>query len=226
MKKTLSALILSMLFCSVAAASPLTDYSQGSTAIDLTMRNVHSHWQELYGSSTTYSYQGTKYNGDFSYTLGLGNRLAVQYRYFAPQFNNYYSYQTIGHEMKTSEINVLYQLNKNVSVFAGRVHAENAWTNSYSKYYNWADYEYVDRNIAQVGVVGNRSIGSKTTLWGSLGLGRDLTDFTVGVGYKFSPVMEFNVDYRALTIKKFWENIGYTDEMKSKGLGFGLTYKY
>ncbi|MBP2649446.1 MAG: hypothetical protein H6Q74_271 [Firmicutes bacterium] len=84
MKKLLSTLILSMLFCSVAAASPLTDYSQGHWSIDLNERNTQNTV-----SASVYTLDfNKKYKLDGMLTLGLGNNLAVQYRNFAPISSN------------------------------------------------------------------------------------------------------------------------------------------
>jgi len=123
LKKTLSALILSLLFCSVAAASPLTDYSQGKASIDLTWRNTQN----------TLSYGGysndfnKKYNLDGMLTFGLGNNFAVQYRRFAPISSDTIpamSTDTGTLKFTTNEFNVLSKLNKKFSALVGFVNAK------------------------------------------------------------------------------------------------------
>ena len=220
MRKTLSTFILSMLFCSVAAASPLTDYSQGHWSIDLTERNTDITENLMSG----YSYS-KKYNPDTTFTLGLGNKFAVQYNCFNPRTPNIASYSSVDiHlESKVSQFNILYKLNNNFSAFMGYNTAsfsEVVDIHSYGSYKQ--TYEF-STQCFNIGLQGITQIAPKTTLWGSVNGGKNVMDYKIGVGYQIRPDLDFNVDYRNYKIKNLYDG---SVEADSKGLGFGLTYKY
>jgi len=70
-------------------------------------------------------------------------------------------------------------------------------------------------------------IADKTTLWGSAAAGKDLTNYEVGIGYEFRPNWEFNVNYRDFNVKNFSvQSQGGGFDLKAKGLGYGITYKF
>jgi len=222
LKKTLSVLILSMLFCSVAVASPLTDYSQGEGSIDLTWRNTQNTISFL-----NYSYDfNKKYNLDGMLTFGLGNNFAIQYRRFAPISSDTIpaGSDTGTLKLTTNEFNVLYKLNKQFSALVGFVNAKgDAKDNTNPSGGNIIN----TKNLWQVGVVGSTAIADKTTLWGSAAVGKDLTNYEIGIGYEFSPNWEFNVNYRDVNVKDMnISSASYGIELKAKGLGYGITYKF
>ena len=219
MKKILSVLILSMLFCSVAAASPLTDYSQGHWSIDLTERNTDVTSDRITG----YSYS-KKYNLDTTFTLGLGNKFAAQYNYFNPRTPNVVSYSSFDgyYQTKVSQFNILYKLNNNFSAFIGYTTGTFSVVTDFHSYKQNSEFSEQCFNI---GLQGIKQIAPKTTLWGSVNGGKNIMDYKIGVGYQIRPNLDFNVDYRNFKIKNvnvYSNNI----EVTSKGLGLGLTYKY
>ena len=223
LKKTLSALILSMLFCSVAVASPLTDYSQGHWSIDLTERNTDVKQDIMSG----YSYS-KKYNLDTTFTIGLGNKFAAQYNYFNPRTPNMEStsYFDMYVATKVSQFNILYKLNNNFSAFMGYNTA--SFSEVVDAHYSGSVYKEnfeFSRECFNIGLQGITQIASKTTLWGSVDGGKNIMEYKVGVGYQISPDLDFNVDYRNFKLKNVAYNYNNYD-FTSKGLGFGLTYKY
>lgn len=205
MKKLILIVVFLLAFSGVGLASPLMDYSQGKGSIDLTWRNAEN-------SADGYSFE-KKGNLDAAVTVGLGNKFAFQYRNFEPKSKDSYAY---GSNLKfaLNEFNVLYKLDKNVAAFAGYVTTK-------ATYNDWYYSDSRSKNMWQVGVVGSTQIAPKTTLWGSVAAGNNsLSNWEVGVGYAFASNMEFNVNYREIKA-----NVEDTD-FKTKGLGFGLTYKF
>lgn len=119
-------------------------------------------------------------------------------------------------KLETNEINALYKLDKNIAAFAGYVTAKAG--NDYAGLFTVSSRT---KKLWQAGVVGSAPLGGKTTLWGSAAAGRDLASWEVGVGYAFTPSFEFNVNYREVKADDL-------DGMnvKAKGLGFGVTFKF
>ncbi|BBB91099.1 MAG TPA: outer membrane beta-barrel protein [Methylomusa anaerophila] len=218
MKKVLVALTGLMLFSSTALASPLTDYSQGKASVDLTWRNTENSISDVTIAFPPYD---KKYNLDAGITLGLGNNFAVQYRNFEPESASTgfvwfgVTYPDTA-KFTFNEYNLLYKLDKNISVFTGLVTAKGK-----NVYAGSSD----TKNFWQFGVVGSAPIADKTTLWGSMGTGADLFNWEAGVSYEFSPGWEFNVNYRTIQSKKLhWPP--YPTDLNAEGLGFGVTYKF
>lgn len=224
MKKISLLVVMPLFINSVAFASPLMDYSAGKGSIDLMWRDT-KNTENLYGQSYDYN---KKYNLDGMLTLGLGNKLAFQYRNFAPTSANTNWGGEVGNfKLTTNEFNVLYKLDKNIAILAGGVNAKgyaqdttnSAGSNGFST-----------RNLWQVGVVASTAIAKKTTLWGGIAVGKDLTNYEVGIGYEFSHGWEFNINYRDFDLKNFNssdDSVGFSDVgLRAKGLGVGITNKF
>jgi predicted porin len=201
-----------MLIASVSLASPLTDYSPGKTAIDLNWfpnGTLDGSWGSV---------DGKRGNIDWGVTTGLGNKFALQYRQFNPESKDI-GVPSYRFGMRTQEVNVLYQLNKNVSAFVGwhqaKLHSSGITAS--------------DRNTFQAGLVGNTKIAPKTTLYGVVGVGSNLVNTETGVAYEVGKDLDLNVFYRYKKIDKLEYNISgetYKDDLKFKGVGVGLTYKF
>ncbi|MDR3588577.1 MAG: hypothetical protein P4N41_02850 [Negativicutes bacterium] len=226
MKKVVVAIICMLMLSSVAWASPLMDFSAGKGSIDLTYRNSENSGN-IDGSSMTFD---KKYNLDGAITIGLGNKFAFQYRNFEPKSDDTllgYGYVRdtrlplkVNSKIAFNEFNVLYKVDKNVAAFAGLLTAKGTLN-----FLSGPSLSTNTKNLWQVGLVGSTSIADKTTLWGSVGVGSNLTNWEVGVSYAFAPSWEFNVNYREIEAKKLSYS-GYDVDAKSKGLGLGLTYKF
>jgi len=157
-----------------------------------------------------------KYNLDGAATFGLGNNLAFQYRTFQPESA---STQGAVAKFENNEYNVLYKLNKGVSAFAGLVTAKGTLSEGA------LSISANSKNLWQVGVIGSTEIAPKTNLWGVAAAGTNWTNYEVGIGYEFTPNLEFNVNYREVQAKNL-NFLGLSGDGKAKGLGFGLTFKY
>lgn len=210
MKKIVVLVVCLMLTGSVASASPLMDFAAGKGSIDLTMRDAKNSMGD-----TDFD---KKYNLDAALTLGLGGKWGFQFRNFQPQSaDTYFGIPVnVNVKLETNEFNVLYKLDKNVAAFAGYVTAKG--TEEFVGVFSASSDR---KNMWQVGVVATAPLGDKTTFWASAAAGNDLINWEVGIGYAFSPNCEFNVNYRELKV----DDLSGVD-MKSKGLGFGLTFKF
>lgn len=227
-------MILMLMLSSVALASPLMDYSAGKGSVDLTFRNSENTGT-IDGSSMTFD---KKYNFDGAITVGLGNNFAFQYRNFESKsgdtslgkvyVNDHPTWPSLNSKITFNEYNILYKLDKNVAAFAGLLSAKgtlnlSGGVDGYTLYNGSLPTD--TKNYWQVGLVGSTKIANKTTLWGSVGVGSNLTNWEVGVSYEFAPSWEFNVNYRDVEAKKLAYS-GCNVDAKAKGLGLGITYKF
>ena len=219
MKKVLAVLVGLMMLCSVAAASPLMDYSAGKAAIDVSVYpslDFHLTNNQGYDQSPG----GVSGNIDWGLTAGLGNKFAVQYRQFNPKTVTYNGSLHEIVKLDTQELNGLYKLDKNLAGFVGYHQAKNVdytWGNSLTSF---------GKNTMQVGLVGTTPIGDKFSLFGTVGVGSGLTNFEVGVAYAVTPNLDLNVLYRDLRVNGVKFNAGVECKNEVKGFGYGLTYKF
>lgn len=229
MKKIGATLLALMLMSSTMAfASPTTDFEQGKTSVDIAITKP-----EL----KTSDYEGTtkwekKNNFDFAVTTGLGNNLALQYKYqkfdtddtkFIDGVEELYSA-----DGKAQEINLLYKLDKNVFAFVGahRISGDVTGEGITGK---------IDTETKlQFGVTGVTKITDKLNGWATLAAGNDNNSYELGIGYKLAENTEFNLFYR---YKKFDDlkfnnqvDLGldpdYSFDAKVKGFGMGVTVKF
>jgi len=219
-KKILMIVAVVVMMASVASASPLTDYSHGKVAVDLTWRN-----SEVAMNQVEIPNFDKKYNVDLGFTAGLGNNWAIQYRQFDAKSKDYaVDDGSINLQLETQEVNVLYKVDKNVAAYAGIMETRGIVNESFSGEGNMG----VFTNKAskwQVGLVGTAKLAEKTTAYASIGTGKDLTTWQFGIGQEIGPNLEFNVDYRSIKAKNF-ELAGRTVDLRAKGLGCGVTYKF
>ena len=126
---------------------------------------------------------------------------------------------------------MLYKLNKNVSVYTGlvRVKAQEDANVSYTdgSPSETESYSTKTKNKIQFGLVGSTKLAEKTTAYAQVGVASNLTNWKVGVSQEIAPNVEFNVDYRRLKAKKLeFKGEGEQFDATSKGVGFGVTYKF
>lgn len=208
MRIILAVFLGAMLMCSTGLASPLTDYSQGKAAIDV-------NWRPNLDSEISHDGLDSKQgNFDWGITYGLGGNFAVQYRQFSPETK--ISSSADSYRFNTQEANVLYRINENVAAFAGyhRANVKNL-TKGFSS---------ENKNVLQVGLVGNKPLSDKTQLYGIIGAGKDLRSYEVGLSYRITKDTEFNLSY----MDKKISNSGDVDnaDVRLKGIGYGLTFKF
>lgn len=267
MKKIVLALAIVFALSSVAMASPLTDYSKGKAALDVTYR-ISPDFDANPGINGIGKLGEVAFDGDnnfeWSFTYGIGNNWALQYRQAAskgklglinevgaePQA--YASegasgdFLNVGLQAKTKveEYNALYKLNKNISLFTGVVKAApsvkanvNASIEGESFSGDLAIAGH-DKNIWQFGLQAVAPFANKFTGYGITSFGKDYRNWEVGLGYQISKDVELNVNYRDFKVDDMTmvglnvpagegQTIGdVTSDVRYKGLGFGITYKF
>lgn len=221
MKRLVITIICLVAMTGSAFASPLTDYSAGKVAVDFTFYpNLKMEADHSDGGIVK---TDAKQKFAFGLTTGLGNKWAVQYRYFSPEGVDPISTDRTN-RTKTQEFNLLYQLNKNWSVFAGYHSAkydlsfyDSVWSQTHTK------------GTAQFGLIGSTKIFDKTRLFGSAGFGNRLTNLEFGLSYEVSPNLEFNLTYRYFNSDKLKFTApftGVTLDTKFTGWGLGITCKF
>jgi len=223
MRKTVSLAIAAatMLAANIGFAAPLSDYSAGKTAIDLTFRNT-----DVADKGPGYDISFDKKNNmDWGITTGLGNKFAVQYNGYNAKTKDTYVEQfgiSGKGELKNQELNVLYKIDDNVSAYMGVVQSK--WTISDD---SSGSSSTDNKNKIQFGLIGSTKIADKTTVYASFAAGSDLTNWKVGLSQEIAPNIDLNVDYRSLKVKNLTGN-DFTDkvDIAAKGLGLGVTYKF
>lgn len=211
MKRIFLVLLGAMLLCSVGFASPLTDYSPGSTAVDV-------NWRPNVDAEVSHQSLDSKSgNLDWGITYGLGGKFAVQYRQFSPEttissavdseykFNNY-------------EANVLYRFNHNTAAFAGyhRANIRNLTSGVQTD----------NKNTAQLGLVGSKPLSDKMQLYGIIGAGKDLRSYEVGLSYRVAKNTELNVSYMDKQLSNIKNGEDDKEDANLKGVGYGVTFKF
>ena len=222
--------IVALVFCvgsSVGFTSPLMDYSQGKGSIDLTVRDT-TNGLYVGGESVELS---KKYNFDGALTLGLGKKLAFQYRHFSPKsadttFVDADGDASIGTlHMHTNEFSLLHKLDKSVALMAGLITTNGVATDRETGSYETSNVHA--KTFWHIGVVASTAIAKNTTLWASASAGANLISYEVGIGYAFTPNWEVNVNYRGMDLKNLnSDNSNKNGNVTLKGLGVGVSYKF
>ena len=214
MKKVVLLVLILITMTGVAAAAPLTDYSAGKVSLDLSLRPSPSF---SLGVLTADS-DGTP--SDLGITVGLGSKLAVQYR----QFNLETKWGNLNNgsrlypaSQRFKETNLLYQLNKNVSVYAGALqHSYHAYTSS---------WDAPAETSLHLGFVGVTKLGKNFSAYGNVALGSSRAfKYEVGLSYAVTSALDLNVFYIDQKIKV--KDFGGSLNNRVKGLGYGLTFRF
>jgi opacity protein-like surface antigen len=147
-KKLILAMVFVFALSSVALATPLTDYSQGKAALDITYR-VSPDFDTTTRITGIDGSLSKTFDGDnhleWGLTYGVGNNWALQYRQANPKATANYGWSNdreasvaaletsggylqsinlgIEPKAKVDEYNVLYKLDKNFFLFTGLVRA-------------------------------------------------------------------------------------------------------
>lgn len=218
MKKGLLITLLVMLVGAPAAAAPLTDYSAGKTAIDLTYRQ--SEVNTYFGRAFNPTFD-EKYNLDLGLTVGLGNNFAFQYTHYNAKSKDTDIQGNIWNaRVKTQEFNILHKISNNISIYTGIVRTDvNANTSGFG------DVVSAGKDIWQLGLSGSTKLNGKTTAYASAGTGVDFLKWKLGLAYEVAPSLELNLDYQCIKANVNDDNVGRI-EAKAKGFGMGLTYKF
>ena len=165
--------IIILTFPYLCAASPLTDFSKGSTAVDVSY-NIHT----FEGLNNSYSY---------GVTTGLGNDWALNFRQagYDPH-HNLYNYKAINREM-----NAFRKIDDNWQIYGG-----------YSTTSGSGNGTSLHKNVVQGGVIGTKKLNERTTFFANMGGGENVTNIEFGFSYQLQPGWEVSTVYRHLTVEK------------------------
>lgn len=213
MKKTALIFMSLMMVSGSSFASPLLDYSAGKVAIDLAVRPNHNI--EVVGLPA----DGEGTNFDWGVTAGIGHDLALQYRQF--NLNTGLGDPTESGWLRPAnqrfrELNLLYKVEKNMSVFVGGVRHD----------YHTADdgptYVAPTQTSLHGGVIGTVELGKNVSAYGIIAIGtKSSHKYEAGISYKLTPKLDLDMYYKAQQI-----NIDSSADVISKGMGMGVTYKF
>ena len=209
-KKVLLGMAISMSLSTVAFASPLQNYDAGKVEV-----NVGTTIAPAMSTSNNSGSVNTdvKNKIEGGATVGLGNNLAVQFKYVDSQ------QKPSGTEfnMRTQEYNLRYKLNENVSLYAGHMHARFGIKNN-------AVDAATTRSLFQGGVQYEAAISKNLTGWAGMGFGRDLQHYEAGLGYALAENVDLDLSYQYTQVKHFGGDNGV--DCTAKGLYAGLSFKF
>ena len=220
MKKKIALTVASLfLMSSMAFAAPMTEYEAGKISIDLTFRGSKNSTDWSGGFKENFD---RKYNFEPSITVGVAEGLAVQFRNTNAKSKNTNPVNILGEsgtsKIRANEFNVLYSVAPNASVFVGYVNSK--VTNNYDDF----GFEYSvegKNNTYQLGVLGSMPFSDRFSGYGVLAIGgKSWRNYELGVSYGLSDDMDFNVSYRHI------ESNFVNADVKAKGFGFGITYRF
>lgn len=176
--------------CSSAYASPLRDYSLGKAAFDIGLTDLKIMEMP----------DGCDIEHDWSIgvTAGLGGKWALQYRFDSRTASRNIMGTTLSAKASVNELNLLYKLDKNFSVFAG--------SNNLSV---TPDYLMHGRSTTQAGLIGTAKLSRNLTGWVLVAAGNNNFSAEAGVGYALSKHLEVNLFYANKSFSNLaWGNRG------------------
>lgn len=186
---------------STCQASPLQDFTQGNTALEINWRpNVEFRHTPENSLPTGI---------EFSLSHGLGDKTAVEYRHISGE-----SFSKSVDTFHNTELNLLYKLDNNIQLYSGysatsvRVKATNL---------------LLEKNQMQFGLIGIKPLSKKTTLYAIAGGGNNLVNIEAGLSYLLSPGLELNATYRHLSVENM---VPAKTKAHIRGVGLGIGYKF
>ena len=211
-KKVLLGLAIGMSLSTVAFASPLQNYDAGKAEVNVGTTLAPAMASGSDNGETFKSDVKNKINGGA--TVGLGRNLALQFKYVDSQ------QKPSGTElnMRTQEYNLRYKVDKNVSVYAGEMHARAGVKNSFVD-------ASATRNIFQAGVQYEAPLSKNVTGWAGMGFGSNMQHYEAGIGYALTENLDLDLSYQYTQVKDFERN-DRKYNTTVKGLYAGLSFKF
>ena len=244
MKKSVLTIILvtMFLFTGSAFAAPLTGYKAGDVAVDLNFRSAKNSVSSAEFPNIRLNETiefGRKLNFEPSVTVGIADRWAIQYRNVNAKSKTVYVFDDgdgvnvyADNKLNVNEFNVLYSVTSNISAFAGYVRTKST-VNFTDDINSLSDTMSGSKNTWQIGLLGVVPIVDRLSLYGVLGVGSKWQNYEIGLSYAFTKNVAFNLDYRYMKAGKFdgrqgsfFNFEGFKSNSKSRGLGFGVTFKF
>ncbi|BBB92146.1 MAG TPA: hypothetical protein PKA28_05265 [Methylomusa anaerophila] len=229
-RKTCIVIFGIMAIANTAFAGPLTDFSQGKMALDVTFQSpkISETYHDAGGSIPDADGKSTV---GFDLTAGLGNKIALQYKQSAPKskdtnFNNLLTFNT---KLDVKEYNLLYQLNENAVAFTGfsQVKATQEISSSGDGFIEGGSTSTDWKSYWQLGLTGILPVMDKTNLYATVAFGNNMNACKLGVSYALAQ----NVDLDAFYTNSQYKNLSWKDgngqsDFTAKGFGYGVTFKF
>jgi opacity protein-like surface antigen len=203
-KKILLGVAVCMSLSTAAFAAPLENYHAGKAEVNVGTSVVPAMNISANGNVEK---SDVKHRVEGGATVGIGHNFALQYRYMDSQMKPSGS----EYNFRTQEYNIRYKLDKNVSVYAGQLHARAEDVGSGS----------ATRNLIQAGVQYEAPVAKNMTGWASMGFGKDLQHYEAGVGYALMDNLDLDVFYQYTQVKNI-QSVDFT----AKGLYAGLSFHF
>lgn len=203
MKKCLLVLAASIAMSSVAMAAPVTNLEKGETNAG------YLFWNPKLEVSS-YDLGSNNANGFFVETA-LTDKVIVGIETIKGDGSAVVGGTYISADTRFTDLTIQYKVADNVRLIAGN---RNYDTNASATGYGSISYS-TDKFI--YGISGSTSLGEKTTAYASVLNNSVGTDWQLGVNQTLSNNLTFNVNYR------YYDE---DDDLKLKGIGAGLIYKF
>jgi opacity protein-like surface antigen len=212
MKKTLLTIALSLAVSSVAMAAPITDLHKDEIVAGYIYWNPKLTANE-YGYSADFG--KTTANGAYVETA-IDNKTVVGIETIQGSQSATLSGMKLHADTRFTDLTVQYKLDNKIRLIAGnRSYDTTLSLTSQGGSYSSEDTK-TNKFIYGIGAVTNLGKTDDTTAYASI-LHSDIADdWQVGVNHKFSKQISMNVNYRSYS----------EDDLKLKGVGAGLSYKF
>ena len=207
-KKIILGLTIGMSLSTVTFASPLQNYEAGKVEVNVGTTLAPAMATSMNGST---SKSDVKNKIEGGATIGLGHSLALQFKYVDSQQK-----PTNEFNMRTQEYNLRYKVDKNISVYAGQMHARFGAKSSHAE-------ASATRNIFQAGIQYEAPLGKNVTGWAGMGFGSGMQHYETGIGYAFTKNLDLDLSYQYTQVKDFTNE---TVDCTAKGLYAGLSFKF
>ena len=256
MKKILLVLCLCLAISSVAAATPLTDYSLGKTQIDLGLGWASDGTSGVNGDINAHPVEwainqqfgsGSGGVGNLGVTVGLSSNMALRLKtlmfngstYNSPQLPDGSGFTATGYVSDT-EFDFMYQaltldrcpvsltvlIGFDVPVL-GTIFSSNNWDNYYGG--------YTSGNIAQFSLIGGGFVGGlqlvtpindTTNFYANGDLGTSHWGLGVGVGFALAPQFDFNIGVDYRSFNLNSINSNLNGSITSTQPTIGISYRF
>ena len=204
---------------SAVLASPLKDYDAGKAQIELGINIAPK--LEVDRFNPNLDEKKRMYAGA---TVGLGNNLAVQYRYMNNRgTDSRYFGGTAQAELKIHELDLHYKVIDNLSAFLGYNVAKykaGIYNIPISAMYTYTGTVDGTKRTAVVGVQYVQPLGSRADVFARLGVGSKTWQGEIGASYNLVAGLDFDLAYRY----NHYKLSGIKTD--AKGLYTGLSYKF
>jgi len=227
--------VLSVALCCgvVASAGPLTELGKGHLAVtftwlpnlSMTDEYLAVDWPIGPGNPSADSGDGRRPNLAVDVTAGMAKDWGFQFRFFSPESD------TVQPELgppqrfsfRTRQVNVLRKVGPDLAAYVGWFQGEFGFSAPL------ANLSTTPRRVFQVGLTGTRRLSRTVALQATAGVGNRMFDTQFGAVVRLAKRLDFDLTYRYTRVEGLQDwtfGTNYVDDLKAKGLGFGLTWHF